>query len=48
LIQATGLGVGDGVEVRAITDHWLQKYNTIRPHEALHGLTPHQYAIQHA
>ncbi len=35
-------------EVRAITDHWLQEYNTIRPHEALQGLTPHQYAIQHA
>jgi len=27
-------------EVRAITEHWLQEYNTIRPHEALQGLTP--------
>ncbi|MFZ5858155.1 MAG: integrase core domain-containing protein, partial [Chloroflexota bacterium] len=27
---------------------WLQEYNTIRPHQALQGLTPHQYAIQHA
>lgn len=35
-------------EVRAITEHWLYEYNTIRPHEALQGLTPHQYAIQHA
>jgi putative transposase len=35
-------------EVRAITEHWLQEYNTIRPHEALQGLTPHQYAILNA
>jgi putative transposase len=35
-------------EARAITDQWLQEYNTLRPHEALQGLTPHQYAIQHA
>ena len=35
-------------EVRAITEYWLHEYNTIRPHEALQGLTPHQYAIQHA
>lgn len=35
-------------EVRAITEHWLQEYNLIRPHEALQGLTPQQYAIQHA
>lgn len=35
-------------EVRAITEHWLYEYNTIRPHEALQGLTPYQYAIQHA
>ena len=35
-------------EVRAITEHWLHEYNTIRPHDALQGLTPQQYAIQHA
>jgi putative transposase len=35
-------------EVRAITEHWLYEYNTIRPHEALQGLTPKQYAILNA
>jgi len=35
-------------EVRAITEHWLHEYNTIRPHEALQGLTPHQYVTQNA
>ena len=27
-------------EVREITERWLEEYNTIRPHEALQGLTP--------
>ena len=35
-------------EVRAITERWLEDYNTIRPHEALQGLSPRQFAIQHA
>jgi transposase InsO family protein len=35
-------------EVRTITEHWLEQYNTIRPHEALQGLPPGQYAIQNA
>lgn len=35
-------------EVRAITERWLEDYNTIRPHEALQGLSPHQFAIQNA
>jgi len=35
-------------EVREITERWLEEYNTIRPHEALQGLTPRQYAIQNA
>jgi putative transposase len=35
-------------EVRAITEDWLRQYNIIRPHQALQGLTPYQYAIQHA
>ena len=35
-------------EVRNITEHWLEDYNTIRPHEALQGLAPRQFARQHA
>jgi len=35
-------------EVRLITESWLQDYNTIRPHEALQGLPPRQFALQHA
>ncbi len=35
-------------EVRTITEHWLQDYNTIRPHEALQGVSPRQFALQHA
>jgi len=33
-------------EVRAITERWLEEYNTIRPHEALQGFSPRQFAIQ--
>lgn len=35
-------------EVRYITERWLEEYNTIRPHEALQGLPPRQFALQHA
>jgi putative transposase len=35
-------------EVRYITERWLEDYNTIRPHEALQGLPPRQFAIQPA
>lgn len=35
-------------EVREITERWLKDYNTIRPHEALQGLPPRQYALQNA
>jgi putative transposase len=35
-------------EVRYITERWLEQYNTIRPHEALQGISPRQFAIQHA
>ena len=35
-------------EVRTITESWLEEYNTIRPHEALQGLSPRQFALQHA
>ena len=35
-------------EIRLIAEHWLEEYNTIRPHEALQGLPPRLYAIQNA
>jgi len=35
-------------EVRLITEHWLEDYNRIRPHAALQGLSPYQYAAQTA
>jgi putative transposase len=35
-------------EVRSITESWLAEYNNIRPHDALKGLSPRQFAIQHA
>jgi putative transposase len=35
-------------EVRTITEQWLDDYNTIRPHVALQGLSPRQFALQHA
>ena len=35
-------------EVRTITESWLEDYNTIRPHEALQGLPPRQFAQQPA
>jgi len=35
-------------EVRNITERWLEDYNIIRPHEALQGLSPRQFALQHA
>lgn len=35
-------------EVRAITEHWLEDYNHLRPHAALQGLSPHQFKLQNA
>jgi len=35
-------------EVRDITEQWLEEYNAVRPHDALQGLSPYQYAAEHA
>jgi putative transposase len=35
-------------EVREITEQWIEEYNLIRPHEALQGLSPYQYSLDHA
>jgi putative transposase len=35
-------------EVRDIAEQWLEEYNAIRPHDALQGLSPYQYAVKHA
>lgn len=35
-------------EVRKVTEQWLEEYNAIRPHDALQGLSPYQFAIQNA
>jgi putative transposase len=35
-------------EVRNITESWLEEYNAIRPHDALQGLSPYQYAVENA
>lgn len=35
-------------EVCTITERWLEEYNNIRPHDALQGLSPHQFANQSA
>jgi putative transposase len=33
-------------EAREIAEQWLEEYNAIRPHDALKGLTPYQFAAQ--
>jgi putative transposase len=33
-------------EVRAISEEWIEEYNAIRPHEALGGIPPYQYAVK--
>ena len=33
-------------EEREIAEEWLEEYNAIRPHQALMGLTPYQFATQ--
>jgi putative transposase len=35
-------------QAREITEQWLEEYNAIRPHEALHGMTPYQFAAVNA
>ena len=35
-------------EVRALTEQWLDTYNTVRPHSALRGVTPYTFAAQHS
>lgn len=35
-------------EVREITEQWIEEYNAIRPHEALQGLSPYQFTLDHA
>jgi putative transposase len=35
-------------EVRRIVELWIEEYNTVRPHDALQGMTPFQFAAQHA
>ena len=35
-------------EVRQITEDWMQTYNTIRPHQALDGISPRAYAKRKA
>jgi transposase InsO family protein len=33
-------------EARRIITHWLEEYNSVRPHGALHELTPRAFAAQ--
>ena len=35
-------------EVRQIVEPWIEEYNAVRPHEALQGLSPYQFATQNA
>lgn len=35
-------------EVRLITAEWMESYNTIRPHQALGGLSPRQFLSKNA
>jgi len=32
-------------EVRGIVEPWIEEYNAVRPHEALRGLSPYQFAM---
>lgn len=35
-------------EVRQIVELWMEEYNTVRPHEALQGFSPYQFAALNA
>jgi putative transposase len=35
-------------EVRQIVEPWIEEYNAIRPHEALRGMSPYQFAAHNA
>ena len=37
---------GSLAEAQVITEDWRIEYNTYRPHSALGGLTPAEYAVQ--
>lgn len=34
-------------EARRVVEHWLEEYNTIRPHGAINMMTPHAFAAIH-
>ena len=33
-------------EIRDLVEDWIEEYNGIRPHDALQGLSPYQYAVR--
>ena len=35
-------------EVRHIAETWIEECNAVRPHEALQGFAPYQFAAQYA
>ncbi len=35
-------------EVREVVEPWIEEYNAVRPHEALRGLSPYQFATAEA
>jgi putative transposase len=35
-------------EVRQVVEPWIEEYNAVRPHEALQGFSPYQFAAQNA
>jgi putative transposase len=35
-------------EARDITEEWIEEYNAIRPHDALQGMSPYQFAAENA